>query len=74
LAPAFGLETLVHTVPFHDSMSVLLIPLLPVYDQPTAMQCEALKHETPVSSSSIVGLGLGTRPQETPFHDSIKVP
>src|SRR5579859_3578024 len=74
--PALGLGTTDQTVPFHDSIRVLLAEPRPLPVLPTATQSRAETQETPARALGVdsePGLGLGTIDQAVPFHDSTRV-
>jgi hypothetical protein len=71
--PLFGLDTIDHTLPFHDSISVRSSEL-PFRYRPIAMHEVPDTHETSLSSLKPVPLfGLDTIDHTLPFHDSISV-
>jgi hypothetical protein len=59
MVPAFGLDTIDHTVPSQTITNVSVAE--PVSVEPTATQSDALTHDTDHSSSLLVpAFGLGT--------------
>jgi hypothetical protein len=68
-----GLETMDHTLPFHDSTRVWLF--VPLENCPTATQFVALVHATLSRMLSWLGdvFGLGAMDHALPFHDSMRV-
>ena len=58
--------------PFQTSVSAQFISLLSVYE-PTATQCDALAHETALSTldTAPVRSGLGTTDHDEPFQNSV---
>jgi hypothetical protein len=71
--PGFGLEAVVHVLPFQDSTRVWNTPDA-FAEVPTATQLVGLVHDTPLSKlSELSGFGLGTTVQALPFQDSTKV-
>src|SRR5271154_3222225 len=63
-----------HPAPFHVSTRRCTTVLRKKV--PTATQCDALGHETPVRLAPVApaGFGLATIPQSVPFHRSTSVP
>jgi hypothetical protein len=69
VVPAFGLETIDHTVPFQTITNVSTAEPDPVTVLPTATHCVALTHETEDSRSEIVpAFGLETIDHALPSH------
>jgi hypothetical protein len=70
---AFGLGTIDHTDPSHDSIKVQ--STVPALENPTAKQADGPLHDTPERTSRWVGevLALATIDHTDPFHDSISV-
>ena len=75
-ASRFGLDTMVHVLPFHDSTSVRGVSGSPtgMSYQPTARQAVGDEQETFCRLLRVaLGLGLGTTDHALPFQDSTRV-
>jgi hypothetical protein len=67
LVPAFGLDTIDHTLPSHTITNVSTAE--PVDVEPTATHSDALTHDTEYSPSALVpAFGLDTIDQAVPSH------
>jgi hypothetical protein len=70
--PAFGLDTIDHTVPSHTIVNVSIAE--PVFVRPTATQSDALTHDTETSRlSPVPALGLDTTNHTVPSHTIVNV-
>jgi Tfp pilus assembly PilM family ATPase len=70
--PAFGLDTIDHTVPSQTITNVSVAD--PVTVRPTATQSDALTHDTENSpSKTVLGLGLDTIDHTLPSHTIVNV-
>jgi hypothetical protein len=67
MVPAFGLDTIDHTVPSHTIVNVSVTE--PVFVRPTATHSDTLTHDTENSASSLVpAFGLDTIDHTVPSH------
>ena len=73
VVPAFGLDTIDHTMPSHTITNVSVAE--PVSVEPTATQSDALTHDTEYSPSLMVpAFGLDTIDHTVPSHTITNVP
>jgi hypothetical protein len=67
MVPAFGLDTIDHTVPSHTITNVSSAE--PVYAEPTATHSDTLTHDTELSlSMTVPAFGLDTIDHTVPSH------